>query len=71
MSLSLQSLRLIIDQGKPLPGSVVATIGSFLPRPIGTVLIGFARYWMILTDFLEDFVALLFGLGIMYWFKTR
>ena len=70
-SLSLQALRLILDQGKPLPGSTIATIGSFLPHPFGTILVGFARYRMIFTDLLEDFSALLFGIGLMYWFKTR
>ena len=70
LSLSLQALRLILDQGKPLPGSMVATIGSFLPDPFGTILIGIARYRMILTDLLEDFAALIFGLGMMYWIKT-
>ena len=70
-SLSLQALRLILDQGRPLPGSTIATIGSFLPHPFGTALIGFARYRMILTDLLQDFAVLLFGMGIMYWLKTR
>lgn len=46
-------------------------VGSFLPHPFGTVLVGFARYRMIFTDFLEDFCALVFGLGLMYWLKTR
>ena len=46
-------------------------IGSFLPHPFGTVLVGFARYRMIFTDLLEDFCALVFGLGLMYWLKTR
>jgi GET complex subunit GET2 len=70
-SLSLQALRLILDQGRPLPGSIIATIGSVLPDPFGTVLIGFARYRMILTDLWEDFAVLLFGMGIIYWLKTR
>jgi hypothetical protein len=46
-------------------------IGSFLPHPLGTILISFARYRMIFTDLLEDFSALVFGLGLMYWLKTR
>jgi hypothetical protein len=49
---------------------MVATIGSFLPDPFGMILVGIARYRMILTDLLEDFAALLFGLGMMYWVKT-
>jgi GET complex subunit GET2 len=69
-SLSLQALRLVLDHGRPLPGSKIATIGSFLPHPFGTVLIGFARYRMIFTDLVEDFATFMFGLGIMYWFKT-
>jgi hypothetical protein len=71
ISLSLQAFRLILEKGKPLPGSTIATVGSFLPHPFGTILIGFARYRMILTDLLEDFAALLFGMGLMYWLKTR
>ena len=46
-------------------------IGSFLPHPLGTILISLARYRMILTDLLEDLSALVFGLGLMYWLKTR
>jgi flagellar biosynthesis component FlhA len=71
LSLSLQAVRLILDQGRPPPGSTVATIGSFLPPPFSDVLIGFARYRIIFTDLLEDFSVLLFGLGLMYWLKTR
>jgi len=69
-SFSVQAIRVILEGGRPLPGSVVATIGSFLPHPFGTALVGFARYRLILTDVLEDFAALIFGLALMYWFKT-
>jgi hypothetical protein len=71
LSLSLQAFRLVLDQGRPPPGSTIAKIGSFLPHPFSTVLISFARYRMILTDLFEDFSALLVGLAVMYWFKTR
>ena len=49
---------------------MIATVGSMLPHPFGTALVGFARYRMILTDLLEDFAALVVGLAIMYWIKT-
>ena len=71
VSLSLQALRLILDRGRPVSGSIIASIGSFLPHPFGTALVGFARYRMILTDLLEDFSLLLVGLALMYWFKIR
>jgi hypothetical protein len=67
----LQALRLILDKGRPVPGSWIATIGSFLPHPFGTALFSFARYRVILTDVLEDFSALLFGMALMFWLKTR
>ena len=70
-SFSLQAIRLILEGGRPLPGSMVATIGSFLPHPFGTALVSFARYRLIFTDVLEDFAALIFGLALMYWFKTE
>jgi hypothetical protein len=49
---------------------MIATIGSFLPPQIGSLLISFARYRMIFTDIMEDFAGLMFGLALMYWFKT-
>jgi flagellar biosynthesis component FlhA len=71
LSLSLQTMRLILDQGRLPPGSTIATIGSFLPSPFSDLVIGFVRYRIIFMDLFEDFSALLFGLGIMYWLKTR
>ena len=71
LSLSFQAVRLILDQGKPLPGSMIATVGSMLPHPFGTALVGFARYRMILTNALEDFAMLVTGLAVMYYLKTQ
>jgi hypothetical protein len=70
-SLSVQALRLILEKGRPFPKSIIAKIGSFLPHPFSTALIGFARYYAIVKDLLEDFSALLFGMALIYWLKTR
>jgi hypothetical protein len=54
-----------------LPGSTIASIGSFLPHPFGTVLVSFARYRMIFTDIVEDFSLLLVGLALTFYFTAK
>jgi hypothetical protein len=64
-------VRLIYDHDRPGVGSIIETVASLLPSPYGTVIVLLARYRMVFLDVLGDFAMLIFGLAVVYWFKTR
>lgn len=67
MELLLQSGRFLLEKGKPPQGSLLTTIGNFLPPPFGTALKTMSRYSVIWNTIMADAGVVVFVLGMAHW----
>ncbi|KAI5800038.1 hypothetical protein EDC01DRAFT_628551 [Geopyxis carbonaria] len=71
MELLLQSTRFMLEKGRPPQGSMLTTIGNFLPPPFNAYVTTLARYTVFFSTIIADAGVVIFVLGVAAWWNSQ